>query len=226
MSDSRKELDETIRAFASPPKNNPNEHAQCRFRARYLWLDSKLDFDSYQIQDQQCPDFEQWSLNGTTTSISVIFATGYLGNPASYYGHTLLKLNSSEKNDRTSLEDVSVNYGAIVPPGEGPLPYILKGVFGGYSGGFSDIQYYFHNHNYGENELRDMWEYELNLSQQEVDLLVAHTWEVLGKEYTYYFLRQNCAYQMAKVLEIIEGVSVTPENLELTSSTDEKYCEL
>ena len=107
---------------------------------------------------------------------------------------------------------MSVNYGAIVPPNEGPLRYILKGLFGGYRGGFSDIQYYFHNHHYGENELRDMWEYELDLSQEDVDLVVGHAWEILGREYTYYFLRENCAYQMAQLLEVIIGLDITPAN--------------
>tara|TARA_B110000858_G_scaffold123794_2_gene141175 strand:+ start:3972 stop:4958 length:987 start_codon:yes stop_codon:yes gene_type:complete len=206
------ELTATLRAFTDPAPENPNHHAQCEFRGRYLWLKEMLDFDSLGLESIPCHDFEDWSLNGTTQSISLVLATGYLGNPASYYGHTLIKLNSSESNDRTPLEDVTINYGAIIPENEGSLPYIFKGLFGGYRGGFSHIQYYYHDYNYGENELRNLWEYELNLSQEEVNLVLGHSWEVLGKEYTYFFLNENCAYQMARILEVVEGVELLPKN--------------
>jgi hypothetical protein len=207
---SRAELEATLYAF-SQVAEDPNYHAQCRFPARYLWLQEKLNLSGYGIESINCPNFNQWSLDGSTESISIVFATGYLGNPASYYGHTLLKLNSRDQDKQTSLLDVSINYGAIVPDGEGPIPYIFKGIFGGYSGGFSHIEYYFHTHNYGENELRDLWEYKLDLPQNSVDLIIAHAWEVLGKEYTYYFFRRNCAYRMAELVEIVTGIDIIPE---------------
>lgn len=159
-----------------------------------------------------CPSYEAWSLNGSTESISIIFATGFLGNPASYYGHTLLKMNSHKSTSATKLEDVTVNYGAIVPPGEGAIPYLLKGVFGGYDAGFTHIQYYFHNHNYGENELRDLWEYEINLTPEELELVLGHAWEVLGERYTYYFAKRNCAYRLAELLEVVDGIDIIPDN--------------
>ncbi len=150
-------------------------------------------------------------MDGSIHSISLLYATGYLGNPASYYGHTLLKFNQAD-NLQSSLLDVSVNYGAIVPAGEDPVSYIVKGVFGGYEAGFSHVEFYFHNHNYGELELRDVWEYELNLGQEDVDLIVAHLWELMGKKNTYYFFRQNCAYRIAEILELAGGVDVIPDN--------------
>ncbi|MFT6917135.1 MAG: hypothetical protein ACJAWL_003492 [Motiliproteus sp.] len=208
--DPEAELDATLAALLQPPTSVADEHPQCRFPARLLWLKQQLGFSQAEVTEVSCPQFEDWSFNGTTESVSIVFATGYLGNPASYYGHTLLKLNSKNQSKQTPLLDVSVNYGAIVPDNEGPVAYIFKGVLGGYSGAFSHIEYYFHTHNYGENELRDLWEYELKLPQEAVDLVVAHAWEVLGKKYTYYFFRRNCAYRMAELIEIIEGVEIIP----------------
>jgi len=208
----KKELIATLEAFAQVAGDNTNAHAQCKFRGRYIWLREQLNFSTTTLPVVACPEYDAWSLNGSTESISIIFATGYLGNPASYYGHTLLKMNSHKKNSSTKLEDVTVNYGAIVPPGEGPIPYILKGLFGGYDAGFSHIQYYFHNHNYGENELRDLWEYEIKLTPEELDLVLGHAWEVLGKRYTYYFAKRNCAYRLAELLEVVEGIDIIPDN--------------
>ncbi len=207
-SDPESELQATLSAMAAAVGDNPNEHAQCRFPARYLWL--KKQSMLADVADLQCPLFEKWIFGDATESISIVFATGYLGNPASYYGHVLLKFNSSAARQTSDLLDVSVNYGAIIPEGVGPVSYIYNGATGGYSAGFSHIEYYFHDYNYGEIELRDLWEYELNLSKEEVRFIVAHSWEVLGKEYTYYFFRRNCAYRMAEVVELIDGIKIIP----------------
>lgn len=209
--DSESELLATLSAFKNKPSNNLDDHAQCRFKGRYIWLVSQLPAFSH--DKVKCPAFDTWTLGNSIDSLSIIFATGYLGNPASYYGHTLLKFNTKNATSKTRLEDVSINFGAIIPDNEGPIPYIFKGIFGGYDSGFSHVQYYYHNHNYGENELRDLWGYELNLSDFQRDLIIGHTWEVLGKNYTYYFLNKNCVYRMAELLEVVGG-------LELVSNGD------
>lgn len=206
------ELMETIKAFSETSKKISDDHAQCVFRGRYLWLKEQLNFSDKDIKSQECPEYDKWSLNKSVSSISVILATGYLGNPASYYGHLLVKMNVSDEVKRTSLEDVSINYGAIVPDNENPVVYMIKGIFGGYDAGFSHIQFYFHNHNYGENENRDLWEYELELSYDEVQLVVAHAWEVMKQKYDYFFLDKNCAYRVADLFAVIDGVDILPEN--------------
>ena len=205
------ELEATIRAFAQPPGPNPDLHPQCHFKGRYTWLLSTLRLDSDRFPVVHCEAYSKWTKGQAVESISLLYATGYLGNPASFYGHTLLKFNSSDAA-RSALLDVSVNYGAIVPPNEGPIAYVLKGMLGGYDAGFSHIQFYFHNHNYGELELRDIWEYQLDLSQPQVDLIMGHLWELLGKKYRYYFFRKNCAYRMAEILELVEDLDIIPRS--------------
>jgi len=201
------ELEATLKALAEPAAADPDTHAQCRFPARYQWLRSKGFVSG--VESVSCPAFEGWVYGRETDSVSIVFATGYLGNPASYYGHTLLKFNAADQ-EASDLLDVTVNYGAIIPDGVGPLTYIYNGATGGFDAGFSHIDYYFHEHNYGETELRDLWEYQLDLSKAEVDLVVAHAWELLGHEFVYYFFRRNCAYRMAEVLEIIDGIEIIP----------------
>lgn len=203
------ELQATLDAMMQPVAADPNDHAQCRFPARYLWLRKRgLLRDA---TEADCSNFKNWMLSESTESISIIFATGYLSNPASYYGHTLLKFNSPIARANADLLDISINYGAIVPPNTGPLSYIFHGATGGFNAGFSSIEYYYHDFNYGELELRDLWEYELNLSKSDVNFILAHAWEVLGQEFVYYFFRRNCAYRMAELIEIIEGVEIIPQ---------------
>jgi hypothetical protein len=209
-SDPLAELAATLKALAEPPGSDPDAHAACRFPARAQWLASQLP--DRQWIDPPCPRLDDWTRNQSVDSVSVIFATGFLGNPASYYGHTLLKLNSPKDSGSGDLLDRSVNYGAILEGRIDPLSYVVKGIVGGYDGGFSDIEYYFHNHNYGETELRDLWEYQLDLPPEHARLIVNHAWEVLGQRYVYYFFRRNCAYRMAEVLQMADGVDVIPAN--------------
>ena len=205
------ELKATIRAFGEPLGKDANAHPQCRFKGRYTWLLSTLQLGIDRFPAVPCEAYKKWTKGHAVESISLLYATGYLGNPASFYGHTLLKFNSRD-SARSALLDVSVNYGAIVPPNEGPITYVLKGMLGGYDAGFSHIQFYFHNHNYGELELRDIWEYQLDLSQPQVDLIMGHLWELLGKKYRYYFFRKNCGYRMAEILELVEGLDIIPRS--------------
>jgi hypothetical protein len=210
--DPEQELEATLRAFAASTGENGDTHPQCAFRARYIWLKSVLGFDKRAYPEIACDSYNRWTLENSVRSVSLVFATGYLGNPASYYGHILVKFNSDNVQTDSDLLDVSVNYGAIVPDNEDPVTYIVKGVLGGYSGGFSHIQYYFFNHNYGENESRDLWEYELALDREQTDLIVAHLWELLGREYAYFFFRKNCAYRMAEIVELAGVSGIIPDN--------------
>lgn len=210
-SDPLAELHATLHALTSSDNAAKNEHAACRFPARALWLRRQLGSELV-IAQADCPELNEWTRRDSIESISVVFATGFLGNPASYYGHTLLKLNSPTDPGNGQLLDTTVNYGAILEGRVDPLSYIVKGIFGGYDGGFSHIGYYFHHHNYGETELRDLWEYQLDLPSQDVRLIVLHAWEVLGKRYTYYFFRRNCAFRMAELLQLSDGVEVIPPN--------------
>lgn len=215
MTDPRAELAATITAMGEPAGTNLDEHAQCRFPARRSWLATRQG-ESASFRPQPCPKFDGWTRAETVESISIVFATGYLGNPASYYGHTLLKFNFARDGGKTRLQDSSINYGAIQTENDDPATYIVKGVFGGYEGAFSDIQYYYHNHNYGENELRDLWEYRLELPREAVSLIVAHAWEVLGQRYDYFFFRKNCAFRMAEIVQVVEGLDVVPQGLPWT----------
>ncbi|MHB8471771.1 MAG: Lnb N-terminal periplasmic domain-containing protein [Gammaproteobacteria bacterium] len=206
------ELKATLAAFAEPPAADPDKQPRCRFPARWLWLKSRMvGAPTFQNQKPVCPALDAWTRSGNVASVSIVFVTGYLGNPASYYGHTLLKFNYRDDTGQTRLMDVSVNFGAILEKHDDPVTYLVKSVTGGYEAGFSHIQFYFHDHNYGENELRDMWEYRLNLPQEAVDLIVAHAWEVLGKRYDYGFFRENCAYRMAELLEVADGLTIIPD---------------
>lgn len=202
-SDPEAELAATVEGLTNTPE------VYCRFPARRMWLESH----GYSFAKRDCPEFEQWTRGHGVRSVSLIFASGFLGNPASFFGHPLLKFNFKDERSPLDLLDTAINYGAFTPPDVGPLPYAIKGIFGGYEAGFTSVDFFFHKNNYSELELRDMWEYELALSAQQVNELVAHVWELTDAKIPYYFLSDNCAYRMGDLLELVVERQLNPRGV-------------
>lgn len=208
--DPEAELLATISALLLPPPDDHNAHASCRFIARRNWLEQNIPGFADALPTTACTMFDRWAELDSTESISLVFASGYLGNPASFYGHILLKFNSNDPR-KTYLQHQSLNYGAAVPDQENPVLYIVKGLFGGYQSTFSYGEFYKNSQTYGEHELRDLWEYQLNLTDSEVKQLTFHAWELIGHHHDYYFLKENCAFRMAQLLELIIDAKLKPD---------------
>jgi len=203
--DSQEELKETIEAYFSTTLKKDDSHPRCKFPARYLWLSKQINLPNYAEIPNYCKKLSKWSVYKDTESISVILVSGYLGNPASTFGHSFLKLNSNNQNLENDLFDSSINFGALVPDSEPIIKYIFKGIFGGYEAGFSDKYFYTQDLIYSHTEFRDMWDYKLNINEYERKLLLFYFWEVVGKKFKYYFLNKNCGYRVSDALELISN---------------------
>ncbi|MDD1780022.1 DUF4105 domain-containing protein [Enterovibrio sp. ZSDZ35] len=195
------ELKATIQAFYQTPET------QCKFPARKHWLNEQLQFPS--LPNVDCSDYQNYLEAFGAQSISLVYASGYLGNPASMYGHVLLKFNNSENHEYL---DNTFNYGARVPEDDNKLVYIFQGITGGYQGYYANQKYHHQNLTYSESELRDLWEYRLKLSEQDVTFVLAHLWELENASMTYYFFTENCAYQLAKLLELVIDAPLVAKN--------------
>jgi Domain of unknown function (DUF4105) len=209
--DAAAELAATLAALIEAPGDKPDNHAQCRFPARYKWLRTSLDWGALKPPPLACPQYAAYTMQHNVESLSLIYATGYFSNPASFFGHILLRFNTRRSVQPSELLDQSLNFGAAVPPNENGLVYVVKGLFGGYGASFTHQQFYAVNHAYAENELRDLWEYELALTGDEVEQIVAHSWELLAKSYPYYFLDENCGYRMAELMQLVVGEPLLPD---------------
>ncbi|MFH1318958.1 MAG: DUF4105 domain-containing protein, partial [Candidatus Omnitrophota bacterium] len=191
-SDPKAELIAIINAYFTPWGDNSDEHARCRFPARYYWLSQQLPLPNYNLREANCRSLEKWALLDSVKSVSMLLVSGYLGNPASTFGHGFLKLNTDSIDDQVGLFDLTLNYGALVPENENTLFYIIRGLSGGYEAGFSDKYFYTQDLVYSHTEFRDIWDYKLELTDYERTLLILHIWEIVGSKFTYYFLDKNC----------------------------------
>lgn len=205
------EMAATIRAAFAPVGDDPNLFVTCRYPARMAFLQEALE---WQLPAKPgCPDLQRWRRNGQVTGISVVFVSGDLSNPASFFGHILLKFNEADESqsDLRNLDGRSVNFGALVPEGENPVFYLTRGLIGGYPSAYSSTTYFEQRHDYGDSQQRDMWEYRLNLTPAQVARLVDHTWEAQHGRNTYFFLTRNCAYEFAQLLALAVDDLALPE---------------
>ena len=83
------------------------------------------------------------------------------------YGHTLLRIDARDQDERTRLLAYAFNSAAAVQEPNG-LTFAVQGLLGGYPGTFSVLPYYVKVREYTDLENRDLWEYELALETHEV----------------------------------------------------------
>lgn len=190
------ELEATIAGFFQPPAGD-NEHPVCRFPARLQWLKERLDIESGSLQEISCPAQKELLQTVDARSAVLIFPVGHINSPASMFGHTLLRFDGPSKSNLISF---AVNYAADANDSNGLL-YAYKGLFGKYKGYYSLMPYYLKVKEYGDLEHRDMWEYRLKLSQAEVDRMLLHTLELERISSDYFFLDENCAFNLLFLIE-------------------------
>lgn len=179
----------------------PNQSFRCKFPARSQWLIQQLNINAQQLPQVACPEFEQWYGQINPYKATLIYATDFMGNPSSMFGHTLLRLDPKDQK-QLNLVSYAVNYAATVN-GQDNWSYAWKGLIGDYPGEYSLMPYYRKVKEYGDFESRDLWEYELNLSPEETAFLVKHMWEMQKVSFPYYFVSDNCAYRLLGLIDLV-----------------------
>lgn len=189
------ELSATLDAMFDDSMSPP---ARCRFPARYEWLKETLAIDPARMPGPDCPELDNTLRAINPMSASLIFASGHMNAPASMFGHTFLRLDSAYESPLLSY---AVNYAATINPKDSGIAYAFKGIFGFYPGYYSILPYYAKVREYAAMDQRDLWEYRTNLTEAEVRRMALHIIEMQGVYMDYYFLDENCSYDLLFLLE-------------------------
>ncbi len=212
--DPEAELAATLRGFFRPhdprdaaaPEGTSEElphHPICRFPARFTYLQRALNIDLTRLRVPTCARFVKFMQEMDPASVTLIFSSYYLNNPASAFGHTFLRVNRARNmavGERRELLDYGIDFSANVDTGNA-LIYAIKGIFGMFPGTFHRMPYYYKVREYNDYESRDLWEYDLRLSRQELFMLTAHIWELGSTYFDYYYMSENCSYHVLGLLE-------------------------
>ncbi|GMQ88631.1 MAG: DUF4105 domain-containing protein [Gammaproteobacteria bacterium] len=205
------ELDATLAALFAT-QDTGNEHALCRFPARFNWLEKHLQIDTGRLPAVNCSDYAEWRGLVHANSVTMVFPTYQLNSPSSMFGHTLLRLDPADDENWSDWLSYAVNFGANITDGDNSMSYAWKGLTGGYPGQFIVMPYFKKIQKYNQIEKRDIWEYRLNLNPAEVDAMVTHLWELKEINFDYYFFTENCSYRLLELLEVARpGIELTDE---------------
>ncbi len=196
------ELEATLAKFFSDELiGKAKQPVQCAFIGRYHWLKERLSFDDQRLPPRTCEHFQRWIEALDPQSVTLIFPSAFMNNPASMFGHTFFRVDRKGQTPQTRLLAYTVNFAATVPEDEG-IMFAVRGIAGGYKGYFSGLPYYLKVKEYRDIENRDIWEYRLNLTDAQVRRMLMHVWEMGEAAFDYYFFRENCSYQLLPILEV------------------------
>lgn len=197
------EMVRTLESFFAPVELK-DKHSICRFPARLFWLKEKLkDHSAWnELPKPICYYLDVYQKNLNAESISYVFSSYYANNPGSAFGHTFFRVNKKSKVGKAKQEllDYGISYAAQVTTGN-TLLYMFNGLTGVFKGSYVSVPYYYKVREYNDYESRDLWAYELNLSDAEVTQVVNHLWELGPHYFDYYFFTQNCSFHMLTVIE-------------------------
>lgn len=196
------ELIATLDAFRSPldvTLGARTSHPQCFFPERFRYLRESIGSlpEWRGIYTKKCPEFEAWKKQLQAKTVTLVYAAPFLGSPSSLFGHTFLRIDAQEN----PMLDRGISFEAYTGS-DGGMGYAIRGLTGSYPGLFSLVPYYLKTHIYSDAESRDLWEYELNLNQEQIDRMLGHAWEMGTTYFDYYFIDQNCSYHLLSLLEV------------------------
>lgn len=193
--DPEAELEATIVLFNSGDEKDNVQ--KCLMPSRYKFLQK----NNVQIRPfPKCEEYEKFIDDLKPSGLTLLFTNAYMNNPSSLYGHTMFRIDTSRKG--TQMLAHGATHGAYAVDSNGFL-YALKGVWGGYYGSYMVKPYYDIINTYNNIENRDIWEYNLDLSQEELDFFVAHLWEMGNTQTSYYFFTRNCSYMLMETLDAV-----------------------
>ncbi len=173
----------------------------CAFPARYSYIQKYHP----EFVNEKCPSFSEWERELAVKDIYLVYASSYVSNPASMFGHSFLRLSRGGVSRSSALNDYSVGFMALTNNNDSSFSYAIKGITGGYVGNYEVKPFYMNVGLYQSAEDRDLWQYKLNLSQSQVNFFVKILWELSQNTgFSYYFFDENCSSQLLKTLQIVD----------------------
>ena len=215
--DSGAELDAMLVAFADEMANKTNNSetnntaqasnsnsALCRFPARAKWLSDTLAIEKSAMQ-VTCPELTAWMQKLAPEQLSIMFAQEYLDNPLSAFAHTLLRIDSkaSVANPSQIHHAYALNDTVDGDTKDNFVLYAIKSMTGGYNNLIEIDPYPEKLAKYLQDDERDAWTYQLDLTPEEVQQIILHVWETKDLKLPYYFTSDNCASEILRLIDVV-----------------------
>jgi hypothetical protein len=188
------ELEKTISLLESPDGIT----TACRFPARYLWIaDNDLSLSRYDLA--RCQDLNQFVRGFPADTVNLVLVSEDIQAPESAFGHILLSFSDSS---RPPDEAEFIHF--LAETSDDPfLTQTWKGLFGGYIVRLKKASFFDIRSRYNVRQQRALSFYRLDLPPPDTRRLLYHLFELKEAEFAYYFTKENCAFYIASLLDII-----------------------
>jgi len=202
-----RELQANLDYFANKKKHPKFDVlAACKFPARYQYLHAIFKFEQKTDLTQECADFQKYFQALSAKSALIVFSSYFVEKPASAFGHTLMRFSKHEvvsDIQRAELLDYGLNFAAD-NNGVNPIAYSIGGIIGSFPGNFTLLPYFYKIREYNDFESRDLWSYQLKLTQSQLEFLVAHAWEMGSTHMNYFYFDENCSYHLLALIDVVD----------------------
>ena len=177
--------------------NNISVETIERFPARYLFIAQNLDLS---IPFDQAPHLMEYLRKLNPSSISVLYASAYMGSPMSYFGHTVIQFKKANNPYFSQI----FGFAAELPEGISSSALVVQGLSGRLPGTYIFAPFFLLAEQYLRTEQRYLIEYELSLTEYQVLLLSYHAYELSQVSFKYSFLTQNCTSELIPLLRVLD----------------------
>ena len=195
--DPKKELIATIQNIFKDPTT------QCKYPARIKWLQEKLSF--VPIEKIKCPKLDLF-LTKNYSKMSIIFTSERYDSPSSIFGHTFIKVE-------TDSIPYAINFAATVPENQNQFLYAYRGITGKYPSEYKILPFSGKDYEYRAKEFRDLIEFEIQYSRNEINNVMLHLYEIQHTQQNYYFIGRNCSSEILKLLDMAQYTSTFSKKL-------------
>ena len=174
----------------------PDSSPECRFPERFRWLRGKLNINVSDFPRPECKKLEEWKAALAPESAALVFSDASLGRPSALFGGICLLLHRRAASGE-ALPDYILSYTSDAEE-ENDLAYVLKGMAGAYTGklSFTDARAC------QVDADRDLREFPLDLTTEEMSRLLSHAWELQGTAFPARFFSRSGTRGLITLLDI------------------------
>ncbi|MBA3022675.1 MAG: DUF4105 domain-containing protein [Gammaproteobacteria bacterium] len=168
----------------------------CNFPARYEWLYQHNQSPKYDLE--RCEELKAFLDGFQKDKLSIVYVSEYVDSPASAFGHLFILLQENGK----ALPLADVIHFAAITEREQFLKYAYKGLSGEFDAYFIREPFFIKQSEYSVYEQRSLHIYDLDFSKEQIYRIVLHLYELRKARFNYYFIKENCAFQISELLAI------------------------
>lgn len=193
----RNNLEQERTEFLKILQSHEGQKLACQFPARYKWLAREFP-ETPVFNLNLCSELQDFHNGFQKKTFYIAYVSEYLDAPASAFGHVMLVF----RDDQAPLDLADTVHFAATTNREGALTYAIKGLSGGFEGYFIREPFFHKKKDYLLFEQRAIHLYKIDLSSDEIENMVFHLYELRKAKFQYYFIDENCAFQIAELLNV------------------------